>query len=183
MTDPNVPPVDPNVIVEPVAPKEPIENDDDLLPDDLIDPPEGETIEEKDARIAALEERNRKLYARVQRDKNKGKPVVPVAPVAPAPVTPPTGLTREEAIVFAQGYSEAEVEQAKKVATLENISLPAALTNDLFVTWKAKRDAQLKQEKAQLGVSRGARSSVKKTIDAPGLSDDDHKALFQELNG
>ena len=162
------------------------ELEEDLLPEETGTPPENETPEEKDARIAALEERNKKLFARIQRDKDKGKkaPEQVVAPKKEDKPAKPAPLTREEAILYAKGFSEEEVTQAQKVATLEGVPLTEAVQNDLFTTWKTKRDAKAKQEAAQLGVGRGSRGSAKKTLDSKGLTDDEHKELAQaELRG
>jgi hypothetical protein len=90
------------------------------------------------------------------------------------------GLTREEGILFAKGFSEEEVEQAKKVASLQGVKLTEAVTDELFTGWKAKKDKEAKDRQAQLGVSRGARPATKKTFATQGLSDEDHKQLFQE---
>lgn len=92
-------------------------------------------------------------------------------------------LSREEGILIAKGFSEDELEQAKKVATLEGIKLTEVPGNELFIAWKTKRDAEIKRQQAQLGASRGARTNVKKTLATPGLSDEDHKELFKERIG
>src|SRR5450631_1161845 len=121
--------------------------------------PANETAEQKDARIAKLEERNGKLWARLQRDKNKPAPVKP-AP-APKKAETPTGLSRDEAIVIAKGFSEDELEYANKVAAVEGIKVTDAVTNPLFTTWKATKDEAVKKQQAQLGTSKGAKTTVK----------------------
>jgi hypothetical protein len=155
--------------------------------DDALEPevpevaPPNETAAEKDARIARLEERNEKLWARLQRNKNKPAPVTP-AP-APKKAETPTGLTRDEAILYAKGFDESEVEHAQKVATLQGVSLTEAVKDELFTTWKSNKEAAVKKEQAQLGTSKGARTTIKKSFETPGLSDDDHKAMFKEMSG
>jgi hypothetical protein len=185
MTDPNVPPVDPiePAPVDPVVPPIDDEEDDELEPEVPPAPPANETPEQKDARIAALADRNEKLWARLQREKNKGKPAATAAPVTPAQPTADAAkpaLSREEAILIAKGHSVEEVEYAQKVATLQNKPLLEAVNDDLFTTWKAKRDKETKDRAAQLGTSRGARASVKKTFSTKGLSDEEHKEMFQD---
>src|ERR1043165_875407 len=157
MSVPIVPPED----IETPAPVEPEipENDDELDPEVDPVPPENETPEQLKARLAASEEARKKLYARLQREKNKGKSApTPAAPTqtATAPAQP-ASLTRDEAIVIAKGFSEEELEYAKKVAALEGIKVTDAVTNDLFTSWKTKRDDAAKQAKAQLPASKGAR--------------------------
>src|SRR3712207_3456951 len=125
MTDPIVPPVDPNEPVDPapVDPVEPDEGDDDDLDPGAVPPaPPNETPEQLKARLAESEEARKKLWARLQREKSKGKPATAAAP-APAP-KPAAGdakpaLSRDEAILIAQGLSVEEVEHAQKVATLQ----------------------------------------------------------------
>jgi hypothetical protein len=170
--------------IETPAPAENIDqNEDDLEPEVVADPPQNETAEEKDARIAALTERNNKLYARLQREKNKGKPASPQAPAKKAEPAQPASLTRDEAIAFAKGLSEEEVEQAKKVAVLEDCTLIQALDKNLFKDWKATRDKEVKAQQAQLPASRGSKSTVKKSFATAGLSDEEHKELFKEKIG
>lgn len=130
---------------------------------------------DKDKQIAELRAKNQKLYARIQRDKGKSAG-------DKSKDKKPGALSREEAILFAQGLSEEEVEQAGKVAALQGVKLTEAVKDDLFTGWKAKRDKQVELQKAQLGGSKGAKASVKKTFDSPGLSDDDHRKLFSEQN-
>ncbi len=179
---------EPEVIETPAPAPEDIEEEDDLEPEVPGEAPPNETPEQKDARIAELTERNGKLYARIQRMKGKNAnpapanpaPAAPVAPAAPAE-TP--GLTREEGILFARGFSEAEVEQAKKVATLQGVKLTDAVNDPLFTTWKGIEDKKAKDAKAQLPASRGGKPITKKTIGSPGLSDADHQELWKEKYG
>lgn len=107
-----------------------------------------------------------------------------LAQPAPAKEQKPTSLTRDEAIVIAKGFSVEELEHANKVASIEGCSVLEALDNPLFKGWKSQREADAKQQAAQLGVGRGSRaSSAKKTFGTKGLSEEDHKALFNEKVG
>ena len=170
--------------VDPETPEE--EQFDDELEDELdegegAEPEPNETAEQKDARIAKLTERNGKLWARLQRNKNKPAP----AKTAPAPkkAETPTGLTRDEGILYSKGFEDDEVEYAQKVATLQGVKLTEAVKDPLFTTWKSNKDADFKKQQAQLGTSKGAKTTIKKSFDTPGLSDEDHKALFKETVG
>jgi hypothetical protein len=106
-----------------------------------------------------------------QKEESKDKPAAKPA------------LSREEGILIAKGFSEEEVEYAQKVAELQKKPLTEAVTDDLFTAWKAKRDKDAKDKAAQLGTSRGGRSTVKKSFRTPGLSDDEHKEMFNERAG
>lgn len=150
---------------------------------------------EPEARIAKLEadlkasnEARDKLYARLKRKdgtaSDDGSSTQQQAnSQQQANKDTSTGLSREEAILIAKGFTEDEIEQAKKVAALEGVKLTEVPQNELFVAWKAKRDADAKKQAAQLGVSRGARTNVKKTLASKELTDDEHKELFKERIG
>jgi hypothetical protein len=186
MTEPIVPPADPIEPdeLDPVEPVEPEEDDDALAPEADPVPPQNETPEQLKARLAASEEARKKLYARLQREKNKGKQP-PQAPAAPQPQAPaqPASLTADEIVVLTKGYSVEELDYAKKVAVLENCTPVQALESELFKGWKEKRDKDETSRKAQLGTSRGSRATVKKTFGTKGLSDEEHKQMFQEKIG
>lgn len=95
--------------------------------------------------------------------------------------TPKNSLTREEAILFAKGLNEDEVEFAAKVAQIEGIKLTEAVNNEIFTTWKGKREAEEKRKNAQLGASRGSGSQKKtKSITDRGLTRDEHKELWKQ---
>lgn len=157
------------------------EVEDDLDEAEADEAPANETAEQLRARLAVSEDKRKRLFARLQREKNKPAPAKP-AP-APKKAETPTGLSRDEAIVIAKGFNEDELEYANKVAALEGIKVTEAINNPLFKTWKASNDEAAKKQAAQLGTSKGARSTVKKTFDTPGLSDDDHKEMFKETIG
>ena len=110
------------------------------------------------------------------------KPAAPVAAAPAAPAATPS-LSRDEAILIAKGLSEEEVEYAKKVATLQGVKVTDAVNDDLFKGWKAKKDKEAKDAEASLPPSRGARSTMKKTFNTPGLTPEAHKELFNERLG
>jgi hypothetical protein len=167
----------------PVEPEVP-ENDDELDPEGVPVPPDQETPEQLKSRLAETEERNRKLWARLQREKTKGKPAAPAAPAAkPAEPAQPASLTRDEAILIAKGFSDEQLEKAKKIAAVENIPLTEVPNNDLYISWQTKRETEKKEQDAQLSAARGGRRSNKRTFGTAGLSDEEHKQMFQEKIG
>lgn len=93
-------------------------------------------------------------------------------------------LTSEEIeakILKAQNVTEEEIAYLKKLAAFNGVSLLDAQSDDMFVSFKAKRDQELKSEKAKLGVSsRSGQYKQEKTFNTPGLSDADHKAKWLE---
>lgn len=92
------------------------------------------------------------------------------------------GLTREEAIAFAQGMTEDEVEYAKKVKSVEgHKTLQDAIKSPLFKHWKTERETEKRNQNAQLAGSSGSGGgSSRKTLATSGLSADEHKALARE---
>jgi len=95
-----------------------------------------------------------------------------------------TGLTREEAILFAQGLSEEEINHASKIAKVDGTSLTEAVGGDFFKTWKKSNEDKVRSEKAQLGTSKGSpKVEGKKDFNTPNLSKDDHKELFMKSQG
>lgn len=94
--------------------------------------------------------------------------------------TEQTGLSREEAILFARGLTEEAVNQIDKIAKIEGISKLEAAEGDYFKTWKKTQEEKAKSEKAQLGTSKGSpRTPEKKGLSTPGLTRDEHMELFK----
>lgn len=90
----------------------------------------------------------------------------------------------EVTILRAQKTSDDEIAYLKKLAKVNGTSIIEAQNDELFLNYKAKKEAQEKSERAKLGASRGSGSVRKeKTINTPGLSDAEHKALWKEQNG
>lgn len=137
-----------------------------------------ETTVDKDALIAELEEKNRKLYARLKRDK-KSDDETTEQPKAKKEVKSET-LSRDEAKLYARGLEDEEVEKVKKIAAIEDISLDEAYKSDHFASWKRAKEKEIEIQKAALGASRGSKSVVKKSFDTPGLTDEEHKKLWLE---
>lgn len=96
---------------------------------------------------------------------------------------PSTSDVVELAKLYAKGLDDGQVAQLTKIAGLEGITREEALNSELYTTWNTLRENKIKEEKAQLGASKGSRVSVKKTLSSPGLSPEEHKALYREKFG
>lgn len=92
-------------------------------------------------------------------------------------------LTKDEAILYAKGLEDDEVEKAKKIAQIEGISVREAEQSELYVSWKEKKDRDAKLKKSALAASKGSKSQTKVTLDTPGLTKDQHKELWKSKNG
>lgn len=85
--------------------------------------------------------------------------------------------------LYAKGFDDEQVSKAQKIAAIEGIPLDQAVSTELFVAWNTKRDEDLKAQKAQLRASNGSRVAVKKDLKTPGLTPEEHKALYKEKYG
>jgi hypothetical protein len=135
--------------------------------------------EDQKRRAEKAERKLRELQAQ-----NKGIKTEPKSEEQKEVKTSGDSLTKEEAILYARGLSEAEVERVKSIAKIEGESPLVAAESDYFKIWKEKEDKKREAQDTQLGASRGsAKSKPKKEAGSPGLSRDEHKALVQEKMG
>jgi hypothetical protein len=133
--------------------------------------------DDKDALIKELEDKNRKLYARLQREKGReDKPATPTA----APASVDTAFILEQAKLAAKGYSEDELIEINLQAKARGISPTKAADLPQFTLWKDHKDKEEKAKLAQLSAARGSRSTARKTFSSSGLSDSEHAELFRQ---
>lgn len=87
-------------------------------------------------------------------------------------------------ILKAQGTSQDEIEYLKKIAAVNGTSVIDARNDELFIAFKAKKEADEKAQKAKLGASRGS-GTVKKDagFNTQGLSQEEHRRLWRESQG
>lgn len=90
-----------------------------------------------------------------------------------------SGLTREEAILFAKGHTEEEVDLANKLAKVNGVSLVKAIEDDYFKSVVNNRLKKEKSDRASLGASNGNSKFVPK--DVGKMSRDEHQKLFHEV--
>ncbi len=92
-------------------------------------------------------------------------------------------LTREEAILFAKGLEEEDVDDIKFIADRKGINLIEASKTREFKTLQKTREVDKKNENAQLRASKGSKVTRKKSFQTENLSAEDHKRLFEEKMG
>lgn len=156
-----------------------IENSNSLNADESLESiiASNDTTEDK---MAKLEEANRKLFARAKAAEEKAKAVKVENPQI-INNNPVNSLTREEAILIAQGTDTKSLEMLNKIAKLENISLLEAKENDLFKVFLAKNEQEKRAEQSKLGASKGSgRIESQKTSN---MSREEHMAMFKEKMG
>ena len=88
----------------------------------------------------------------------------------------PSGLTRDEAILFAKGYTEEEVILAAKLAVIEGTTPLKAIDSDYFKNKVESRLAQERSDKAQI-VSTGT-SPIYKQESVQTMTEEEHKAAY-----
>jgi len=86
-------------------------------------------------------------------------------------------------VLQAQGMDSELLSELKALAKVRNKPLLEVQDDPIFLAIKKSKDDEQRAKKAQLGASRGsAQVKKEKTINSAGLSDNEHKALWRELN-
>lgn len=99
------------------------------------------------------------------------------------PDTPPTESV-DERILKSQGMSDELLKELKRVARFNEIDLITAQADPMFVAIKAKLEQEQRDKEASLGASKGSGTGkAKKDFTTPGLSSEDHKALWKKQMG
>lgn len=125
-----------------------------------------------------LEKKNKELYERTKKAEGAAKVLKTKAPELNSTET--TGLSREEAILFAKGYTEDEVNLAKKISVTEGAGLlVVAETDDYFKSKVSTRQKKEKSEKASLPASSGS-ALIRPSKPITEMDDDEHQELFHE---
>jgi hypothetical protein len=169
---------------------ETMENLDALNQDDTsTDVDQDDASQDSDAELEKLRKayENQKIRAEKREAELKAlkeqlvtkKPEVKETPTESKPNQ--STLSREEAILFAQGYDLEAVDKLKIFSQVEGIGLLEAKEADTFKAWTAARDERRKSEESELSASKGS-PKKKKELDTqtPGLSDEEHKALWEK---
>ena len=127
--------------------------------------------------------RAKKAEAQLKERTSQGTPRVEQKPTQNINNT----LTAEDVetrILKAQKVTDDEIVMLKKIAAVNGTGIIEAQNDDMFITFKQRKEDQEKSEKAKLGASRGSGSVKKeKTVSSAGLTDAEHKALWREAQG
>lgn len=91
-------------------------------------------------------------------------------------INTPSDLTREEAILFAKGMNEEDIELASKIAKVNGVSLTKAIEDDYFQAKFQAKQQEIRSKGAQLGASTGGGFSIQ-----TNLSDEDHEAQARAI--
>lgn len=135
---------------------------------------EAEDVEALKAELKKTKELNKQLYARTKKGPKKTAKTTEKS-------SDNSGLTREEAILFARGLTEDEVDLASKLAKVNDISIIEATEDPYFKTKVEGRLKKEKSEKASLGASGGSNKFSPK--DVGEMSREEHIELFHKIMG
>ena len=91
-------------------------------------------------------------------------------------------LSREEAILIAEGMKEDDLNKLQVIARGAGISLLEAKEDPLFASYYSNVMKERKSEKAKLGASKGSTIKQETPSFSNGLSRDEHIALWKETN-
>lgn len=140
---------------------------------------ETEEVEDDNDEVTKLRSENKKLVEIIKRRKEREAQ----APQETKQTINKTNntISREEAILFAQGFSEEDVDHLNLVAKGSGLSIKEAREHPLFVSYMEKQDMEKKARKASMGTSKG--SSATKKVDLSLLSDDEHKEVWLKALG
>jgi len=141
---------------------------------------EGETLEtEPEVDAAQLQATNKKLFERAK----KAEAELKALKGAKKPVQATASSTNvEETVLLANGMDEELLNKLKKVAEVQGTSLIKAQNDPIFVAVKESFEKEKKQQAASMPASRGGGTvKPKKDFKSPGLSRDEHRAMFEAI--
>lgn len=89
----------------------------------------------------------------------------------------------DERILRANGMPDELLRELKAIAKARDIDIIDAQNDSLFKLVKENYEKELKLKDASVGASRGSgNAQAKKSASTPGLSRDEHKKFFQNMN-
>ncbi len=90
----------------------------------------------------------------------------------------------EETVLKAQGETQEMIDQLKKIAQVTGKSIFEARQDPYYLAIKKAQEDEVKSSQAKLGASKGSGSKkAEKTFNTPGLTAEEHKALWREKMG
>lgn len=156
-----------------------MENEENLdfeLEEQTEETTEEVVVDEKDKELEEAKAEAAKYRRLFEKSQQKPKPEVKTTVEAPQNAS----VNVEETVLLANGMDENLLEQLKKVATIQGVSLIKAQADPIFVAIKDKFEKDLKEKSASLNVSRGSGAvKPKKDFKTPGLTEAERKEMFE----
>lgn len=130
----------------------------------------------------ALKQKNKELFERAKKAEALAKAKRDAELKSNKNNETQSGLSREEAILYAKNYTDEEVELAVKLSKLNGTNVLVAIEDEIFKAKVASRKKKENAEKASLPASSSiGKVKVQKPIGE--MSEDEHKALFHKVMG
>lgn len=140
---------------------------------------ETEEVENDSEELRKLRSENAKLVEIIKRRKEREAQAKPTQ--TQTINKPSNSITRDEAVLFAQGFSEEDVDYLNVVAKGTGLPLKEAKEHPIFSAYLEKLESEKRNKKASMGASKG--STIKKPVVMSGLSKEDHLKIWREKNG
>lgn len=133
-----------------------------------------------------LRESNKRLFERAKKAEAEAKLLKAERLKAEEQAKAPTStnadvLSREEAILIAQGMNSDDLDELKAVASAKKLSLLKAKDTPLFQGYLEKLETERKKEKAKLSASKGSQTHQEKSTS--DLTEEEHRKLVKETFG
>lgn len=130
-----------------------------------------------------LEKERKKAYELEQRLKKEKAKMKERADLS-SPDVPVNENAIQEQVLKANGMSQDLINVLKTVSEDKGVDLITAQSDDYFQYRKEKMEQEARDKEAQLGASRGSGAGKpKKDFSSPGLSPEEHKAMWKKVNG
>lgn len=161
--------------------EEVIEDIDSTTDEEIVE----ESVEETTLTVEdykRLEQKNKELYERAKKAEALAKEVKNKPETLKNNETQSSSLSREEAILFAKGYTEDEVDLANKLAKVNGVNILEAIEDDYL---KAKRNERLRKEKSEKASLPASNSVGRVKAEKPigEMTTEEHKAYFDKVMG
>lgn len=140
---------------------------------------ENEQVENDSEELRKLRSENAKLVEIIKRRKEREAQAKPTQTQTIS--KPSNSITRDEAVLFAQGFSEEDVDYLNVVAKGTGLPLKEAKEHPIFSAYLEKLESEKRNKKASMGASKG--STIKKPVVMSGLSKEEHLKIWREKNG
>jgi hypothetical protein len=129
-----------------------------------------------------LKKEKETLLAQKEHWRKKAETIVKPKETLKTNETQSSSLSREEAILFAKGYTEDEVDLANKLAKVNGIGVLEAIEDDYL---KSKRALRLKKEKSEMASLPASNGTGKFKADKPvgEMTEEEHRAYFNKVMG
>ncbi len=142
---------------------------------------ENDEAESDDEEVSKLRSENKKLIEIIKRRKERETQSHQSSPTQTINTKQAQPITRDEAVLFAQGYSEEDVDYLNVVAKGTGLPLKEAKEHPIFAAYIEKLDKEKKAKRASMGTSKG--STVQKATSLAGISAEEHKNIWKEKMG